>query len=85
MLSGFGWTDALISLESSIRITHAGVELVSRLRLIGLDYISSVSGYFGSPIIRGCSSVGRAPALQAGGRRFDPDQLHHSRACSSGG
>ena len=27
--------------------------------------------------IGGCSSVGRAPALQAGGRRFDPDQLHH--------
>ena len=28
---------------------------------------------------RGCSSVGRAPALQAGGQRFDPAQLHHSR------
>jgi hypothetical protein len=27
-------------------------------------------------IVRGCSSVGRAPVLQAGGRRFDPDQLH---------
>ena len=27
---------------------------------------------------RGCSSVGRAPALQAGGRRFDPVQLHQS-------
>ncbi len=26
---------------------------------------------------RGCSSAGRAPALQAGGRRFEPDQLHH--------
>ena len=26
---------------------------------------------------RGCSSVGRAPALQAGGQRFDPVQLHH--------
>jgi hypothetical protein len=24
----------------------------------------------------GCSSAGRAPALQAGCRRFDPDQLH---------
>lgn len=24
----------------------------------------------------GCSSVGRAPALQAGGYRFDPDRLH---------
>ena len=26
---------------------------------------------------RGHSSVGRAPALQAGGRRFDPVCLHH--------
>src|ERR1700677_4223250 len=25
---------------------------------------------------RACSSVGRAPALQAGGHRFDPGQLH---------
>ena len=29
------------------------------------------SGYWG------CSSVGRAPDLHSGGRRFDPDQLHH--------
>ena len=28
-------------------------------------------------VTRGCSSIGRAPALQAGGRRFDPVQLHH--------
>ena len=28
------------------------------------------------PPSRGCSSVGRAPALQAGGRRFDPVRLH---------
>ena len=27
---------------------------------------------------RGCSSAGRAPALQAGGRRFDSDHLHQS-------
>ena len=26
---------------------------------------------------RGVSSAGRAPALQAGGHRFDPDTLHH--------
>ena len=26
----------------------------------------------------GCSSAGRASALQAEGRRFDPDQLHQS-------
>jgi hypothetical protein len=28
--------------------------------------------------LRGFSSAGRAPALQAGGHRFDPDKLHHS-------
>ena len=28
-------------------------------------------------IERGISSAGRAPALQAGGRRFDPVILHH--------
>jgi hypothetical protein len=41
----------------------------------------------------GCSSVGRAPALQAGGHRFDPVHLHHRpndakrrscRSCGSG-
>ena len=26
----------------------------------------------------GCSSAGRAPALQAGGHRFDPVNLHHA-------
>ena len=28
---------------------------------------------------RGCSSFGRAPALQAGGNRFDPGQLHQRK------
>ena len=30
-----------------------------------------------SKSVRGCSSAGRAPALQAGGHRFDPVHLHH--------
>ena len=29
-----------------------------------------------SPCIWGCSSAGRAPALQAGGQEFDPPHLH---------
>ena len=29
--------------------------------------------------IRGVSSAGRAPALQAGGNRFDPGTLHHKK------
>ena len=28
----------------------------------------------------GCSSVGRAPALQAGGQEFDSPHLHHAPA-----
>ena len=28
-------------------------------------------------MIWGLSSAGRAPALQAGGQRFDPARLHH--------
>ena len=31
---------------------------------------------------RGYSSAGRAPALQAGGQRFDPVYLHHGRKSS---
>ena len=34
-------------------------------------------GRRGRPSAWGCSSVGRAPALQAGGHRFDPVHLHH--------
>ena len=40
----------------------------------------------GPPMLlkRGCSSAGRAPALQAGGRRFESDHLHFSRfACAN--
>ena len=33
-----------------------------------------------APEIRGCSSVGRAPALQAGGRQFESVHLHHGCA-----
>ena len=33
------------------------------------------------PKLRGCSSAGRAPGLQPGGRRFDPDQLHTREGC----
>ena len=32
--------------------------------------------YSDALFIRGCSSAGRAPALQAGGQEFDPPHLH---------
>ena len=34
--------------------------------------------------MRGISSAGRAPALQAGGRRFDPVILHHAAVVGMG-
>ena len=33
----------------------------------------------------GCSSAGRAPALQAGGQRFDPAQLHQGFGVDASG
>ena len=33
---------------------------------------------------RGYSSAGRAPALQAGGHRFESVYLHHSKGCVRG-
>ena len=33
---------------------------------------------FGNNKFWGCSSVGRASALQAEGRQFESDQLHHT-------
>ena len=33
-----------------------------------------------TPWIWGCSSAGRAPALQAGGQEFDPPHLHHGES-----
>ena len=36
------------------------------------------------PEIRGFSSAGRAPALQAGGQRFDPANLHQKSNANDG-
>jgi len=33
-------------------------------------------------MVGGLSSAGRAPALQAGGHRFDPDRLHHATSAT---
>ena len=42
-------------------------------------------GYATPKKLWGYSSAGRAPALQAGGQRFDPAYLHQIWAHSSGG
>ena len=43
------------------------------------NFIKCVRFHKESAKFWGCSSVGRAPALQAGGRQFEPDQLHQNK------
>ena len=44
------------------------------------DFFESLFNFQGpARDIRGYSSAGRAPALQAGGQRFDPAYLHHEK------
>jgi hypothetical protein len=52
-----------------------------RLRCFGRDRLSTA--YIES--FRGHSSAGRAPALQAGGHRFDPGWLHPQNPCVHAG
>jgi hypothetical protein len=57
--------------------------LVKRLRHRPFTAVTRVRIPYGSPLIYWrISSAGRAPALQAGGRRFDPVILHHIYCCS---
>ena len=42
-------------------------------------YRKNVPTQDGEEPTRGVSSAGRAPALQAGGHRFDPGTLHHKK------
>ena len=43
----------------------------------GRRFESCLPDYFLNSILWGLSSAGRAPALHAGGQRFDPASLHH--------
>ena len=50
------------------------------------DFFESLFNFQGpARDTRGYSSAGRAPALQAGGHRFDPDYLHQGRLDTSHG
>ena len=48
-----------------------------------LRRLSFATGYRKTKI-RGFSSAGRAPALQAGGQRFDPANLHQPERVKTG-
>ena len=50
-----------------------------RKKTKGRKSVNSLFNFWGTTRKRGCSSAGRAPALQAGGHRFDPVHLHHFR------
>ena len=54
----------------------------TRFRILILDLRTTVTLIHNPKsalIVGGCSSVGRAPALHAGGHRFEPVHLHHDQ------
>jgi hypothetical protein len=74
--------------KNFIDLGRAGVSAAGSSEEKFLRRFSSKSGCFlPAQNDRGCSSIGRAPALQAGGRRFDSVHLHHwvLSACGVGG
>ena len=70
-------------LKIEVRKDAGRDETLSRTTICKLDNLRSI-GHINTDLrllpipIWGCSSAGRAPALQAGGQEFDPPHLHHS-------
>ena len=70
------------STPSRPTISDWRLNIGNRVRREGQNRFSVVN--YKSLIIKGgCSSVGRAPALHAGGHRFEPVHLHHPLALRS--
>jgi hypothetical protein len=63
--------------------TPLGVDRNARLSGVSLVFLLSCLFFFLTSLVHrlrwGCSSAGRAPALQAGGHRFEPVHLHQTR------
>ena len=57
----------------SDRVRHTGMYASTRCLILKAQKVFAEERTF---IIWGCSSAGRAPALQAGGHRFEPVHLH---------
>ena len=73
--------DHLLSKETSDR-AKASVSNILRSESVLTRCVIQFRGYrkdvpTKKKTLRGVSSAGRAPALQAGGHRFDPGTLHH--------
>ena len=56
--------------------SSVGLERTPDKREVGGSNPPRPTSFRHEGLYRGCSSIGRAPALQAGCRRFDSDQLH---------
>ena len=61
----------------ALRQVSGGDAAYERRMTVALLKSVSFSGSPVGPAAWGFSSVGRAPALQAGGQRFEPANLHH--------
>src|SRR5690606_22670455 len=58
-------------------LRHRPFTAVTRVRIPYGSFFFNIKNYFIIVLWR-ISSAGRAPALQAGGRRFEPVILHHN-------
>ena len=70
----FGQSARLISVRSMVQFHPGPLEVGIGISELGIKVFRIQNSEFHS--IRGISSVGRAPALHAGGQRFDPAILH---------
>ena len=78
--------DHLLSMEKRIDEISYSKSKVGITENVGLNVLFNFeSPWFSVKCedIWGFSSAGRAPALQAGGHRFDPGNLHHESKDSS--
>ena len=64
--------------ETKVPISQEAQKTKIRTSLseVETDFVVRFSGYRTLEDIWGCSSAGRAPALQAGGQEFDSPHLH---------
>ena len=63
--------------KSQVRFRGESLDRCLILKAPGGDFKAGIAGgEAGEPGRRGCSSDGRAPALQAGGRQFESVHLH---------
>ena len=70
--------EAIVERRGSSSLPWGTILKYIQIRPLVGEIATSVEGLFKCTLIWGCSSVGRAVALQAIGRRFDPCLLHQN-------